>query len=134
MGSDRCYGTVCEDFTIHELARIRELVGSAGQRAGFRPARTDKLVAAVHEVAANAVLYAGKGRATIAQSPDGVYVEIDDSGPGLPADLPRGLPAPNALGGRGLWLARHLCRQLVVSSSPSGVNVRLFVPVGNVRT
>ena len=53
---------------------------------------------------------------------DTVVCEISDAGPGLPmppADQ-YGRPAVDALGGRGLWLAFHLCDEFTVKSDRAG--------------
>jgi len=130
MGYDRSYGSENESFTVDDLQRVRVLVERAGNGAGLSQSNAEDLVAAVNEVAVNAVLYAGGGGSiTIAQSPDGVSVEISDDGPGLPAGVTPQLPPPRALGGRGLWIARRLCKRFTISSSPRGVTVRMFMPI-----
>jgi anti-sigma regulatory factor (Ser/Thr protein kinase) len=131
MSGDRSYSSECDGFTVNDLHRIRGLIELAGGRVGLALTRTDNLVAAVHEVVVNAILYAGgKGLITITQSPTGVYVEISDNGPGLPEQLTQRRPVADSIGGRGLWMARRLCRQLIISSSQRGVTVRMFMPVG----
>jgi anti-sigma regulatory factor (Ser/Thr protein kinase) len=132
MSSDRSFGTDSETFTVDDLPRVRGLVARAGRRVGLASPQADDLVAAVNEVAINAVLYAGgKGSITVAQTPEGVAVEISDEGPGLPPDMSAGEPpAPNATGGRGLWLARYWCRRLTLCSSHRGLTVRMFMPIG----
>jgi anti-sigma regulatory factor (Ser/Thr protein kinase) len=130
MGYDRSYGSENECFTVDDLQRLRALVERAGTRAGLSEPNAEDLVTAVNEVAVNAVLYAGGGGwITIAQSPEGVSVEISDDGPGLPAGVAPHLPPPRALGGRGLWMARRLCKRFTISSSPRGVTVRMFMPI-----
>jgi serine/threonine-protein kinase RsbW len=131
MRSDSSYGSEREDFTVNDLQRVRALVEQAGQRTGLSDPKTGDLVTAVNEIVINAVSYAGgNGSITIAQTPDGVCVKVQDSGPGLPSDLEPTLPAPESTGGRGLWLAKRLCRRLSIVSSSRGVTVWLFMPVG----
>jgi anti-sigma regulatory factor (Ser/Thr protein kinase) len=131
MRSDSNYGSECEEFTIGDLQRVRRLVAGAGRRAGVDPLATEDLVFAVNEIVINAVVYAGgHGSITVAQSPDGVRVEVRDEGPGLPADVVGDRPAPSSPSGRGLWLARGLTRRFTLSSSARGVTVRMFMPVG----
>jgi len=120
---------VTESFTQDDLARVRRLVYHAACAAGLGSAIVDNLVVAVNEVAINAVRYAGgHGFLRVERAPEGLLVEIRDEGPGLPADLSDERPAPDALGGRGLWMARRLCGQLDIDSSPRGVTVRMFMP------
>jgi serine/threonine-protein kinase RsbW len=126
MTSDMENTVVTEDFTITELHRIRTLVHRAAAVIGLTGAVIENLVAAVNEIAVNAIRYAGgRGRITIRSCPKGVAVDIADNGPGLPADLSGDLPAPNAVGGRGLWMARRLCAYMDISSSPRGVTISL---------
>ena len=125
VGDDR--RAVIENFTATELARVRDLVGQVGVRAGLSASRTGDLVLAVNEVAANAIIHAGGvGWLTVEQTADGVMVEVRDRGTGLPHPVAMELPAPQLSGGRGLWLARTLCDQLTFSADPDGHCVRLF--------
>jgi anti-sigma regulatory factor (Ser/Thr protein kinase) len=134
MASDRNQRSVIEQFTAADLGRVRGLVERAARLVGLSRTRSDNLVAAVNEVAINAILHAGAtGSVTVEQSADGVSVEIRDHGPGLPSDLSTDRPPPDALGGRGLWLARRLCHHLNIASSPWGVTVRMFMPAGSPR-
>lgn len=128
MVSDRTPVRVSEKFTVDDLPRVRTLVGEAAAAAGVSPARSDELVAAVNEMAVNAVLYAGGGgRVTATRTDDGVQVEVSDQGPGLPSGLPRAdRPPPDAFGGRGLWMAQRLFPNLTIASSPRGVTVTMF--------
>ncbi len=127
-------GSVREHFTIDDLARVRRLVQAEASRAGLGPADADSLVVAVNEIAVNAVLYAGGGGSVqVEQLPDGIVVEIRDEGPGLPtgmtdAEPQDARPPVEAVGGRGLWMARRLCGKLSISSNPRGVVVRMFMP------
>jgi anti-sigma regulatory factor (Ser/Thr protein kinase) len=65
---------------------------------------------------------------TVQPSPVGVWVEVRDSGPGVPRDVPAERPEPHAEGGRGLWMARKLCQHLTITNGPAGATVRLFMP------
>lgn len=119
-----------EDFTVNDLPRLRSLVARAAMLAGLTARVIEDLVTAVNEIATNAIRYAGgRGRITISSFARGVSVEISDHGPGLPANLRAERPAPEATGGRGIWMARRLCERMAISSSPYGVTVRLVVLV-----
>ncbi len=132
MDDDPQVATVSLEFTVDDLRRVRDLVERAAMATGLTGAETDNLVIAVNEIAANAIVYAGgSGVITVGQGTRGLLVEIADTGPGLPpspavADEER--PSADAVGGRGLWLARKLCPDLTLSSSPAGLTVRMFMP------
>jgi serine/threonine-protein kinase RsbW len=131
-------GAVSEGFTLSGLRRVRDLVGDASRVAGLAETEADNLLTAVNEIAVNAILYAGgHGSVTVESSPDGVMVRISDDGPGLPVGsalsggpVPAMLPEAGAIGGRGLWLARHLCPEFDLTSTPTGLTVRLFMRRG----
>ena len=131
VSTDRTSALGSFDFTADDLHRVRGLVAEAGPAAGLSQTVTDNLVGAVNEIVVNACLHAGgRGRLTITQTPDGIWVEVADAGAGLPAGVSGGLPAVTAGGGRGLWLARQMSHRMVVSSSPAGTTVRLFAGPG----
>jgi serine/threonine-protein kinase RsbW len=115
-----------EEFSVHDLSRVRRLVTRAGRLVGLTVAAIDNLVTAVNEIAVNAVKYAGgRGRLTIRTGPETVSVEVSDQGPGLPDGIVDRLPDPGAIGGRGLWMAKRMCSRMTIDSSRSGVTVRL---------
>jgi serine/threonine-protein kinase RsbW len=122
-------GAITQDFTISDLRRIRSLVQEASTAVGLAPDVTVDLVIAVNEILINAVLHAGGGGSvTVGSSADGVLVEVRDNGPGVPMDVPTERPGPQVEGGRGLWMARKLCRHLTITNGPTGATVRLFMP------
>jgi len=120
---------ITEEFTVGDLRRVRGLVEEASAAVGLPASITVDLVVAVNEILINAVLHAGGGGSvTVQSSSDGVLVEVRDAGPGVPADVPTERPGPRVEGGRGLWMARNLCRHLTITNSPKGATVRLFMP------
>lgn len=118
-------------FTLNDLSWVRRVVRHAARGAGLTATRTDNLVVAVNEVAANAVLHGGgEGCLTVDTVADGLVVEVHDEGPGLPAEVANPTdrrPSLEAVGGRGLWMARHLCAGLT-TSGPPGLTVRMYMP------
>lgn len=93
----------------------------------------DDLRSAVSEVVTNAIHYGGRP-VELRGWADGslVVVTVSDRGPG-PSESDLGL-APLAReagqGGLGLWMARQMCRELVMGTRPDGFTVRLVFPVG----
>ena len=125
---------VTQEFRAADLHRVRARVRRAAADSGLAANDSDDLVLAVNELAANAVEHAGGGGAvTVRPAPEGVAVQVADHGPGLPPDLPTGLPSADQPRGRGLWLVRKLCRHLRISSSSRGVTVRVFMPAAASR-
>lgn len=118
-------------FAAGPLTELRALVAREAARAGLDERRRDEFVLAVHEVATNSLRHGG-GRGSLRLWRDaGVLVcEIRDAGWIDDPLAGRQQPAPNALAGRGLWLANHLCDLVQVRSSPAGTAVRLHVRPG----
>jgi anti-sigma regulatory factor (Ser/Thr protein kinase) len=101
----------------HELATA----GVARERAG------ELLLAAV-EVLANARLHGNGVRALrVGRARDRFVCEISDFGAGVRDPLAGYLPpAPDALAGAGLWIARQLTSRLDLVRSADGFSVRLW--------
>jgi anti-sigma regulatory factor (Ser/Thr protein kinase) len=99
------------DFNLADLQRVRRLVASEATACGLPAARADEIALAVNEIATNAVLH-GRPPATVRIWADDAELtcEVSDAGDGI-KDPRAGLlaPAPDAVGGRGIWLARMLC-------------------------
>jgi anti-sigma regulatory factor (Ser/Thr protein kinase) len=120
---------VTEAFLGTDIGDVRALVRAAGTVAGVPADELDNLLVAVSEIATNAVVHGSAvGSVTVEHVMAGLVVEISDEGGGLPDGLVVQRPAGDAVGGRGLWLARLMCPQIEVSSSPHGVTVRLAAP------
>jgi len=84
-------------------------------------------VVAINEVTTNAVRHGGgKGRMYLWRDDHSLYCRVVDEGPGIPPDrLGHRRPAPDTLGGRGLWLARQGCDTLDVETGDHGSVVTL---------
>lgn len=97
------------------------------------PGDLDKVLCAVTEIATNAIRHGGSaGSLTIVAGSGGLLVEMRDNGPGLPDGLATGCPATDAVGGRGLWLARRRCSDITIATGPDGVTAQIVAaaPVG----
>src|SRR5271169_587692 len=74
-------------FDADSLYVLRAAVAAHGAQAGLPPGRTDDLVIAVHELAANAVRHgAGHGRLRVWRADHALLCEISDDGTPLAAD------------------------------------------------
>ena len=125
-GTNSPVRVVIEAFTSADIADVRAMVRAAGDAAGVASDQLDKLLVAVSEIATNAIQHgSAMGSVTVEHLAASLTVEISDNGGGLPDDLVVDRPPANAIGGRGLWLARQMCPQMQIISSPRGVTVRL---------
>lgn len=80
---------------------------------------------AVNELLTNAVRHGGGTGHVALWCVDGsVWCEVTDRGDGLAAPAPE-RPAPDELGGRGLWLVRQLIDTIDITSGPEGTAVRI---------
>jgi anti-sigma regulatory factor (Ser/Thr protein kinase) len=99
---------------------------------GLAGPRLDAFVLAVNEIMTNAVRHGGgSGRIRLWRTAAGLACEISDEGTGAPMGVFNGhqLPPMSATGGRGLWLARHLCDSMDVESGSAGTTVHLTMTI-----
>jgi anti-sigma regulatory factor (Ser/Thr protein kinase) len=120
--------TIAEAFDFDEtsLAGVRGLVHGRADRLGFDATASGDLALAAHEIAANSVCYGG-GSGTLRTWANGdvLICEITDRGHLDEPLVGRELPPVNQTGGRGLWLAHHLCNLVQIRNLPTGTVVRL---------
>ena len=112
-----------QTFDVDGLVALRSAVAAHADRLGLPADRIPELVLVAHELASNAVRHGGGvGRLRLWRSGDSVRCEVSDSGPGLakPHNGEYWQPAVDALGGRGLWLAYHLCDEFTITSDGGG--------------
>jgi anti-sigma regulatory factor (Ser/Thr protein kinase) len=115
-------------FTQFTVGQVGTLVRSGCIAAGVTPRDSEDLLIAVSEIVTNAIRYAGGGSITVRRVAGGLLTVVCDSGPGLPDSLMIGRLASEATEWPGLWLARLMCNEFDIASSPSGVTVRMFTP------
>jgi anti-anti-sigma factor len=123
-------------FDSSSLYQLRASVAAHGSHAGMSQARTDDLVVAVHELAANVVQHgSGRGRLIVWQRRDELRCRITDEGADEEAGgrVPRLAPRKRGAGakadgspwriqpGHGLWLVRRLADRVGVQPGPNGV-------------
>lgn len=119
------------EFDASRLSGVRRHVAAVARAAGLNRLRSQDLVVAVHELAANSVLHGGgAGRLRTWTTAAGVSCEIRD--PGFIAEPLAGRlrPANAGAGGHGMWIANQLCDLVQVRSSPAGTTVRVLVRGG----
>jgi len=120
---------LCEvDFGVHDLEAVRGIIAQQAAQVGLDVDRTQGLILAVHEVAANSVRHGGgQGVVRIWPQAGALICEVRDAGRIADPLADRRLPAPDSPGGRGLWVANQLCDLVELRSSSAGTTVRLHM-------
>ena len=101
---------------------VRRAFRRAALAAGFEPDRVEELTLALNEIVTNALVHGG-GQAHLRTwvSPEGVTCVVDDEGPGVDdALLGYRPPAPDAVRGYGMWLARRIFDDLDARRTAGG--------------
>ncbi|WP_405910393.1 sensor histidine kinase [Streptomyces sp. NBC_00828] len=112
-------------------AALRGAVAAYARLSGMPEQRTYDMVAAVHEVVANAVRFGGGGGVLRLRSdPDYLICEVADDGAHnspAPARFPGHLPpGKRAAGGHGMWVVRQLSDFVAEDLGPAGSTVRVY--------
>jgi anti-sigma regulatory factor (Ser/Thr protein kinase) len=133
FGDDRV-PLLTRDVDFPTLVAVRHAIERCAAEAGLGERDRYLFVVAVNEVTTNAIRHGGgRGRVQLWRDDRGLHCRVVDQGPGIPPGrygLTR--PAPETLGGRGLWLARQGCQALTVDSGAHGSSVTLTVPLERV--
>jgi anti-sigma regulatory factor (Ser/Thr protein kinase) len=106
-------------FGLADLGDVRRLVAQAAMEAGMSDRKASDFVLAADELATNAIMHGQPPAVLRVWRDDGeVFCEVTDAGRGIDAPAPERspLPPPNALGGRGLWLARELSDEFEIQA------------------
>jgi serine/threonine-protein kinase RsbW len=122
----------CRKFDREAITEARHRLARCAAEAGLTGLRLEAFVLAVNEIMTNAVRHGGgAGLIRLSRTVAGLACEISDAGPGAPSArfTDRRLPSTSATGGRGLWLARHLCDTMDVVSGRGGTTVHLTMAI-----
>lgn len=120
------------DFNLATLRALRHEVERYGTGHGLTEVALYRFVVAVNELTTNAVRHGGgAGRLELWRVGDLLHCRVTDEGPGIPADEhPDGTPpSPDALNGRGLWLARLNTNSFVIDSRNTGTSIAVTARV-----
>ena len=122
-------------FDSGTLYALRAAVQAHAIQAGLPESRTDDLVIAVHELAANAVRHgAGAGRLRMWERDGALHCQVNDGGSSAAGTQagPGGNMADRwpFLQGHGLWLVRLVADQISVFSGPGGTRATIVFSVG----
>jgi len=119
-----------QEFGLDELHDVRALVAAAATAGGLSPGRTNDLVVAASELAANSVLHGGgRGLASIWGGDGAVFVEVADAGTITDPTVGEVRPDPGSMSGRGLYIAGRLCDEISIDSSATGTRIRLRIDI-----
>jgi len=120
-----------QEFGLDDLHDVRALVAATATAAGLPPRRTDDLLAAASELAANSILHGGgRGLVSVWGEDGEVFVEVADAGTITDPNVGRVRPDPSAESGRGLYIANHLCDEVAIDSTSTGTRIRLRMALG----
>lgn len=119
------------DFDRDAITDARHTVATCASTQGLEGLRLEGFVLAVNEIMTNAVRHGGGiGRVRLSRTSTGLRCVIRDDGAGEPARFNgHSLPPTEATGGRGLWLARHLCDSFDVKTGLDGTRVELTMAI-----
>jgi anti-sigma regulatory factor (Ser/Thr protein kinase) len=117
-------------FSIEELGAMRRFVSGWASEQLLDDERTEQLVLAVNELAANSIRHGGgTGKLRVWRESDTLLCEVRDRGQIDEPLVGRSRPTVEQEGGRGLWLVNQLCDLVQVRSSPAGSVVRAHMHV-----
>lgn len=112
------------------LSEVRSRVRSYAARAGLPEARTNDLVIAVSEAAANTLRHArSPGTLDIWHDEHEIVCEIRDQGVITDPLAGKRRPASDALAGHGLWLVHQLCDLVELLSGDNGTTIRMHMAI-----
>ncbi|HKP90763.1 MAG TPA: anti-sigma factor RsbA family regulatory protein [Thermoleophilaceae bacterium] len=113
-------------FGLESIGDVRSLVGAEAAAAGLEAERAADLVLAASEAAANSIRHGGgHGTLRIWRGERTLVCDIRDSG--RIGDPLAGRVAPVPDGGRGIWLANHLCDLVQLRTHADGAVARLHM-------
>ena len=115
-------------FEHRGLPEVRTLILRGAGRVGLSAAKTDDLVLAASEIAANSVRHGGgRGVFSVWREDDALVCEFRDRGHISDPLAGRKKPDVTQSGGWGLWLAHRVCDLVQLRSRPDGTVVRLHM-------
>jgi anti-sigma regulatory factor (Ser/Thr protein kinase) len=109
-------------FDADGLYELRATLAAHASHLGVPAQEIEVLVIIGSELATNAVRHGGgAGHLRLWHDATTLYCQITDEGPGI-ADPAVGttLPAPASIGGRGIWICRHLAQDLIIELGRGG--------------
>jgi anti-sigma regulatory factor (Ser/Thr protein kinase) len=119
-------------FDSGSLYVLRAAVAAHAAAAGLSRSRVYNVVAAAHELAANAILHgAGRGRLRLWADGAFLYCQVSDDGPARSGDhQPTGAAAWRREDGHGLWVVGEVADQLSIDHGPAGTTATAAFALG----
>lgn len=113
-----------------DLSVVRAEVEKQARQASLPERKVIDLVLAVSEIAANTIKHAqSPGVLEISHDDREVVCTIHDEGVISDPLAGRRRPAPDALGGHGLWLVHQVCDLVEMRSDVTGTTIRLHMSI-----
>jgi anti-sigma regulatory factor (Ser/Thr protein kinase) len=115
-------------FDATSLGELRQHVAERAEAEGFATGQIADLLVAASELATNSVRHGGGAGYLRVWRDDGALVcEVRDAGRIGDALAGRRRPAPEQVGGRGLWLVNHLSDLVQIRTSRAGTVARMHL-------
>jgi anti-sigma regulatory factor (Ser/Thr protein kinase) len=113
-------------FGARNTAVLRRVVTAQAEVAGFPDRRVADMIAAVNELATNAILH-GHGDNILKTwlQEDHLVFEVTNAGEIRDPEAGRRKPEPGQIGGYGLWLVNQLADEMDVTTGGGQSSVRL---------
>jgi anti-sigma regulatory factor (Ser/Thr protein kinase) len=120
-------------FDSGSLYVLRAAVAAHAAAAGLSRARVYNVVAAAHELAANAVRHgAGRGRLRLWADGAFLYCQVSDEGPARSGDhQPAGAADWRREDGHGLWVVGEVADHLSIDHGPAGTTATAAFALGS---
>ena len=115
-------GTLQHAFDLAGLGALRDAVRGYAHRQRLRQGQVTQLLLVSGELAANSITHGGgRGRLTVWRDGPHLYCRVSDDGPGI-VDTAAGTRPPEvtATQGRGLWMCRQVCADLLITGRADG--------------
>jgi anti-sigma regulatory factor (Ser/Thr protein kinase) len=126
---------VDQEFGSGSLYALRAAVAAHATACGLGPVQVYEVVAAAHELAANAVRHGGgRGRIRLWADDRFLYCQVSDDGQVAPDEgrAPAAPPASwEAEEGHGLWLVREVADQLTLEHRTAGTTATARFAIGS---